>query len=213
MFGKMSLLMGCRSGMTVKFASKFHHGNPFVRGLLFVDGAAPFRGGRALRCSTLVRYRVRVVSLAGALRSMRVCVTPPLQERYRHVRRRAAVVRGSYESDFLRWSPHCRAEELLRRRSEAMRSARVVRRPAKAGSFGAHLRSTVHCSPCAPRRAKGAGKLHRFATLAPHSPLCTCLFARRYSSTSRHSKRVDARFAKRTVYRPPSGELVMVLIR
>ena len=183
----MSLLMGCRSGMTVKFASKFHHGNPFVRGLLFVDSAAPFRGGRALRCSTLVRYR--------------------------HVRRRAAVVRGSYESDFLRWSPHCRAEELLRRRSEAMRSARVVRRPAKAGSFGAHLRSTVHCSPCAPRRAKGAGKLHRFATLAPHSPLCICLFARRYSSTSRHSKRVDARFAKRTVYRPPSGELVMVLIR
>ena len=34
MFGKMRLLVGCRSGMTVKFASKFHHGNPFVRGLV-----------------------------------------------------------------------------------------------------------------------------------------------------------------------------------
>lgn len=175
MFGKMRLLVGCRSGMTVKFASKFHHGNPFVRGLLFVDSAAPFRG--ALRCSALVRYRVRAVSLAGALRSMRVCATPPLQERYRHVRRRAAVVRGSYESDFLRWPPHGRAEDLLRRRSEAMRSARVVRRPAKAGAFGAHFCSTTHCSPCVPRWAKGAGKLHHFAALAPHSLLCIRLFA------------------------------------
>lgn len=171
----MRLLVGCRSGMTVKFASKFHHGNPFVRGLLFVDSAAPFRG--ALRCSALVRYRVRAVSLAGALRSMRVCATPPLQERYRHVRRRAAVVRGSYESDFLRWPPHGRAEDLLRRRSEAMRSARVVRRPAKAGAFGAHFCSTTHCSPCVPRWAKGAGKLHHFAALAPHSLLCIRLFA------------------------------------
>lgn len=161
----------------------------------------------------LVRYRVRAVSFAGALRSMRVCATPPLQERYRHVQRRAAVVRGSYESDSLHWPPHGRAGDLVRRRSEAMRSARAVRRPAEAGAFGAHLRSTVHCSPCAPRRAKGAGKLHRFATLAPHSLLCIRLFARRYSSTSRHSKRADARFAKRTVYRPPSGELVMVLMR
>lgn len=172
----MRLLVGCRSGMTVKFASKFHHGNPFVRGLLFVDSAAPFKGG-ALRCSALVRYRVRAVSLAGALRSMRVCATPPLQERYRHVRRRAAVVRGSYESDFLRWPPHGRAEDLLRRRSEAMRSARVVRRPAKAGAFGAHFCSTTHCSPCVPRWAKGAGKLHHFAALAPHSLLCIRLFA------------------------------------
>lgn len=45
MFGKMRLLVGCRSGMTVKFASKFHHGNPFVRGLLFAGSAVPFRGG------------------------------------------------------------------------------------------------------------------------------------------------------------------------
>lgn len=49
MFGKMRLLVGCRSGMTVKFASKFHHGNPFVRGLLFAGSAAPFKGeGAAL---------------------------------------------------------------------------------------------------------------------------------------------------------------------
>lgn len=44
MFGKMRLLVGCRSGMTVKFASKFHHGNPFVRGLLFAGSAVSFRG-------------------------------------------------------------------------------------------------------------------------------------------------------------------------
>lgn len=49
--------------------------------------------------------------------------------------------------------------------------------------------------------------------LPPHSLLCIYLFARCYSSTSRHSKRVDARFARRTVYRPPSGELVMVFMR
>lgn len=48
MFGKMRLLVGCRSGMTVKFASKFHHGNPFVRGLLFAGSAVPFRGGTVL---------------------------------------------------------------------------------------------------------------------------------------------------------------------
>lgn len=47
----------------------------------------------------------------------------------------------------------------------------------------------------------------------PHSLLRIHLFARCYSSASRHSKRVDARFARRTVYRPPSGELVMVLMR
>lgn len=85
----------------------------------------------------------------------------------------------------------------------------VLWRPAD----NAHLRSTIHCSPRALRRAKEAGKLHRFAALAPHSLLCIHLFARCYSSTSRHSKRVDARFARRTVYRPPSGELVMVLMR
>lgn len=50
MFGKMRLLVGCRSGMTVKFASKFHHGNPFVRGLLFAGSAVPFRGHCAVRC-------------------------------------------------------------------------------------------------------------------------------------------------------------------
>ena len=49
MFGKMRLLVGCRSGMTVKFASKFHHGNPFVRGLLFAGSAVPFRGHCAVR--------------------------------------------------------------------------------------------------------------------------------------------------------------------
>lgn len=48
MFGKMRLLVGCRSGMTVKFASKFYHGNPFVRGLLFAGSAVPFRGGTVL---------------------------------------------------------------------------------------------------------------------------------------------------------------------
>lgn len=58
-------------------------------------------------------------------------------------------------------------------------------------------------APAPPWRAKGAGKLHRFARLDSWG----------YSSASRHSKRADARFAKRTVYRPPSGELVMVLIR
>lgn len=45
----MRLLVGCRSGMTVKFASKFHHGNPFVRGLLFAGSAVPFRGHCAVR--------------------------------------------------------------------------------------------------------------------------------------------------------------------
>lgn len=49
MFGKMRLLVGCRSGMTVKFASRFHHGNPFVRGLLFAGSAVPFRGHCAVR--------------------------------------------------------------------------------------------------------------------------------------------------------------------
>ena len=67
----MRLLVGCRSGMTVKFASKFHHGNPFVRGLLFAGSAVPFRG--ALCCSTLVRYRLRAI-LFGERRSRRAFV-------------------------------------------------------------------------------------------------------------------------------------------
>ena len=47
MFGKMRLLVGCRSGMTVKFASKFHHGNPFVRGACYLLAVRlPLRGGR-----------------------------------------------------------------------------------------------------------------------------------------------------------------------
>lgn len=73
----MRLLVGCRSGMTVKFASKFHHGNPFVRGLLFAGSAVPFRG--ALCCSMLVRYRLCEASFearrrAGIVRKRFSCV-------------------------------------------------------------------------------------------------------------------------------------------
>ena len=94
MFGKMRLLVGCRSGMTVKFASKFHHGNPFVRGLLFAGSA----GGTVL-------FNAGAVSVArdplwGAAQSTRICATPPLRERRRHVQRREAVAQGSCESDF-----------------------------------------------------------------------------------------------------------------
>lgn len=56
MFGKMRLLVGCRSGMTVKFASKFHHGNPFVRVRYSQAVRFPLEG--ALCCSMLVRYRL-----------------------------------------------------------------------------------------------------------------------------------------------------------
>lgn len=80
-------------------------------------------------------------------------------------------------------------------------------------TLNAHLRSIVHCNFYVPRRAEEAGKLHRLVTFALQFLLCIRLFARCYSNTSRHSKRADARFAKRTVYRPPSGELVIVLIR
>lgn len=206
MFGKMRLLVGCRSGMTVKFASKFHHGNPFVRGLLFAGSAAPFKGRAAVRrwCGIgCMRSPSESAALDARLRDApwglahSACVCAGIaQERFPCVARCMDAPRT-----------------FLRRRSEVMHSARVVRRPVEAGTFGAHLRSTVHCSPRALRRAKEAGKLHRFAALAPHSLLCIHLFARCYSSTSRHSKRVDARFARRTVYRPPSGELVMVLMR
>lgn len=157
---------------------------------------------------------------------MRVCATPPLQERYRHVQRRAAVARRSYESDFPALTAAWTCNALLHRRSEAMRSARAVRRPAEVGAFAVHLRcpakssafgahfcSTVYCSPCAPtpgekgrKKTPLRGSCPAFPALRPPVRLC-------YSSTPRHSKRVDARFAKRTVYRPPSGELVMVLIR
>lgn len=77
---------------------------------------------------------------------------------------------------FLRCPMHGRAKDLLRHRSEVMHSARVVRRPVEVGALGAHLRSTVYCSPRALRRAKEAGKLHRFAAFpafpALHPPVC-----------------------------------------
>ena len=114
--------------------------------------------------------------------------------------------------DFLQGAAHSPRVCVTLRRGRRIRHA-FARYPADATALAERLRSIVHCSPRALLRAKGAGKLHRFAPLAPHSLLCVCLFARRYSSTSRHSKRVDARFAKRTVYSPPSGELVIVLIR
>lgn len=97
MFGKMRLLVGCRSGMTVKFASKFHHGNPFVRGLLFAGSAVPFRGHCAVRRWCGIGC---VRPLWGAAQSMRICATLPLRERHRHVQRREAVAQGSCESDF-----------------------------------------------------------------------------------------------------------------
>lgn len=194
----MRLLVGCRSGMTVKFASKFHHGNPFVRGSLFAGSAVPFRG--ALCCSMLVWYRLCEASFEAR------------RNRCAFVRRRlcgsgigtckGGVAHASCESDFpaLPAAQTCQGHSL-----------RGVVSPPNA--LNAHLRSIVHCSFYVLRRAEEAGKLHRLATFALQFLLCACLFTRRYSSTSRHSKRVDARFARRTVYRPPSGELVMVLMR
>lgn len=117
----------------------------------------------------------------------------------------------------------CKGERLLRRdRAKAIFLRCPPHRHAKdipcvawfrPNALNAHLRSIVHCSFYVLRRAKEAGKLHRLATFALQFLLCIRLFARCYSNTSRHSKRVDARFARRTVYRPPSGELVMVLMR
>lgn len=174
---------------------------------MFAGSAAPFEG-RALRCSTLVRYRLRTVSFGGR------CARCAFARRSVGPGTFGMRLRGNRtRAIFLRCPMRGRAKDLLRHRSETMRSARVVRRSVEAGAFGAHLRSTVHCSPRALRRAKEAGKLHRFAAFPPHSLLRIHLFARCYSSASRHSKRVDARFARRTVYRPPSGELVMVLMR
>ena len=204
----MRLFVGCRSGMTVKFASKFHHGNPFVRGACCLLAVRLLlRGGR---CAVRRWYGI------GCMRSL--FKSAALDARLRDAPWEADAfdirLRGNRaRAIFLRCPMRGRAKDLLRRRSEVMHSARVVRRPVEAGAFGAHLRSTIHCNPRALRRAKEAGKLHRFAALAPHSLLCIHLFARCYSSTSRHSKRVDARFARRTVYKPPSRELVMVLIR
>lgn len=195
----MRLLVGCRSGMTVKFASRFHHGNPFVRGLLFAGSAVPFRG--ALCCSMLVRYRLCEASFEAR------------RNRCAFVRRRLC---GSGIGT-------CKGERLLRmHRAKAIFLRCPLRRHAKGipcvvqfrpNALNAHLRSIVHCSFYASRQVEEAGKLHCLATFALQFLLCIRLFARCYSNTSRHSKRVDARFARRTVYRPPSGELVMVLMR
>ena len=198
MFGKMRLLVGCRSGMTVKFASKFHHGNPFVRGLLFAGSAVPFRGhcavrrwcgigcvGPPLRRSAIDAHLcdVAFAGAASACAKARGCCAGIVRKRFSCVARRTDMPRT-----FLAW-----------RSFAPMHPTRI--------------RSIVYCNFYVPRRAEEAGKLHRLATFVLQSLLCIRLFARCYSSTSRHSKRVDARFARRTVYRPPSGELVMVLMR
>lgn len=117
----------------------------------------------------------------------------------------------------------CKGKRLLRRdRAKAILLRCPPHRHAKdfpcvawfrPNALNAHLRSIVHCSFYTSRRVEEAGKLHCIATFALQFLLCIRLFARCYSSTLRHSKRADARFAKRMVYRPPSGELVMVLIR
>lgn len=196
----MRLLVGCRSGMTVKFASKFHHGNPFVRGSLFAGSAVPFRGHCAVRCWCGIG-----------------CARPPL--------RRGAIDAHLCDAAFA-GAASARAKasgccacivrkrfSCVARRADMPRAFLAWRGFAPPNALNAHLRSIVHCSFYVLRRAEEAGKLHRLATFALQFLLCACLFARRYSSTSRHSKRVDARFARRTVYRPPSGELVMVLMR
>lgn len=197
----MRLLVGCRSGMTVKFASKFHHGNPFVRGLLFAGSAVPFRGGHcAVRCWCGIG-----------------CARPPL--------RRGAIDAHLCDAAFA-GAASARAKasgccagivrkrfSCVARRADMPRAFLAWRGFAPPNALNAHLRSIVHCSFYTSRRVEEAGKLHCIATFALQLLLCTCLFARCYSNTSRHSKRVDARFARRTVYRPPSGELVIVLIR
>ena len=54
--------------MTVKFASKFHHGNPFVRGLLFAGSAAPFEGeGVALFGAGAVSARAKAGSCCAGI--------------------------------------------------------------------------------------------------------------------------------------------------
>lgn len=115
---------------------------------------------------------------------------------------KGGVAQGSCESD----SPALPAAQTCQ--GHSLRG--VVSPP---NALNAHLRSIVHCSFYTSRRVEEAGKLHCIATFALQLLLCIRLFARCYSSTSLHSKRVDARFARRTVYRPPSGEFVMVLMR
>lgn len=95
----MRLLVGCRSGMTVKFASRFHHGNPFVRGSLFAGSAAPFRG--ALCCSALVWYRLCDAAFAGAASARAKasgCCAGIVRKRFSCVARRADMPRT-----FLAW--------------------------------------------------------------------------------------------------------------
>lgn len=199
MFGKMRLLVGCRSGMTVKFASRFHHGNPFVRGSLFAGSAVPFRGHCAVRrwCGigcvrpplkrSAIDAHLCDVAFAGAASACakaRGCCAGIVRKRFSCVARRTDMPRT-----FLTW-----------RSFAPMHSTRIC----------AALFIVTFTSHCGRKRQE---KLHRLATFALQSLLCACLFARCYSNTSRHSKRVDARFARRTVYRPPSGELVMVLMR
>ena len=218
MFGKMRLLVGCRSGMTVKFASKFHHGNPFIRGLVVCwQRNPPLREGVVLFGASAASVACGL--LWDAAHSMRVYATPlflrcsphghakdfpcvayfaPMHSTYACV----TSSRGQCTQRGSRDARRGRRARLLSRRGQCTQRA-FAPRPRGSRCAHAHLRSIVHCSPRASRRAKGAGKLHRFARLDSWG----------YSSTSRHSKRADARFAKRTVYRPPSGELVMVLIR
>lgn len=161
MFGKMRLLVGCRSGMTVKFASKFHHGNPFVRGACYLLAVRLLlRGGR---------YAVRRWCGIGCMRSPSesAALDARLRDAPWGLAHSACVCAGIARERFSCVARCMDAPRtFLRRRSEVMRSARVVRRSVEAGAFGAHLRSTVHCSPRALRRAKEAGKLHRFATVA-----------------------------------------------
>lgn len=155
----------------------------------------------ALCCSMLVRYRLCEASFEAR------------RNRCAFVRRRLC---GSGIGT-------CKGERLLRmHRAKAIFLRCPLRRHAKGipcvvqfrpNALNAHLRSIVHCSFYASRQVEEAGKLHCLATFALQFLLCIRLFARCYSNTSRHSKRVDARFARRTVYRPPSGELVMVLMR
>lgn len=93
----------------------------------------------------------------------------------------------------------------------------LVRYPAEANALNVRLRDVLVEVDALTRVCA----VLLIVALAPHGgrkgqenyTASTRLDSWGYSSTSRHSKRADARFAKRTVYRPPSGELVMVLIR